>query len=256
MSSVTCYFPAIARILMGLIFVVFGLNGFLNFIPQPKSPIPESAVAFIEALMNTGYLFQLIMGAQLFVGILLLVNRFVPLALALIAPVIVGIITFHIFLQPSGWPMASVVFVLEIYLAWAYREAFLPMLVMRVGQDEAGVAHPIKWIIRNNQPKESPVEADQCSFCRKSRSKISKLLPGPGGIRICNKCLEKCDNILRQYENESRLGPKKSGAPILNRGILRCSFCLKSENEVKYLVAGSAGYICGDCALRLREGIE
>ncbi len=132
MRPLSRYFPAIARILMGLIFLVFGLNGFLNFIPPPKSPMPEGATAFIGALMKTGYLLRLIMGAQLIVGILLLLNRFVPLALALIAPIIIGIMTFHIFLEPSGLPLAGVVFVLEIYLAWAYRRAFRPMLAMRV----------------------------------------------------------------------------------------------------------------------------
>jgi uncharacterized membrane protein YphA (DoxX/SURF4 family) len=120
-----------ARILMGLIFFVFGLNGFLNFIPPPKTPMPEGATAFIGALMKTGYLFRLTMGTQLIVGILLLLNRFVPLALALIAPVILGIMTFHIFLEPSGLILASIVFVMEIYLAWAYRKAFRPMLAMR-----------------------------------------------------------------------------------------------------------------------------
>ncbi len=126
------YFPAIARILMWLIFFVFGLNGFLNFIPPPKSPMPEGASAFIGALMKTGYLLRLIMGTQVIVGILLLLNRFVPLALAIIAPIIIGIMTFHLFLEPSGLPLASIVFVMEIYLAWVYRKAFRPMLAMRV----------------------------------------------------------------------------------------------------------------------------
>jgi uncharacterized membrane protein YphA (DoxX/SURF4 family) len=106
MRSFAYFFPAIARILMGLIFLTFGLNGFLSFIPPPKSPMPEAATAFIGALMKTGYLLRLVMGTQLLVGILLLLNRFVPLALALIAPIIVGIITFHIFLLPSGLPLA------------------------------------------------------------------------------------------------------------------------------------------------------
>src|SRR5512135_3428138 len=77
------YVPAIARILMGLMFFVFGLNGFLNFIPQPKTPLPEGAVAFAMALMKTGYMMPLVTGTQLLVGVLLLLNRFVPLALAL-----------------------------------------------------------------------------------------------------------------------------------------------------------------------------
>jgi uncharacterized membrane protein YphA (DoxX/SURF4 family) len=125
------HLPAVARILMGLMFVVFGLNGFLHFIPQPTTPMPEGSVAFAGALMKTGYMFPLVMGTQFVVGVLLLSNCFVPLALALISPVIVGIVTFHAFLAPSGIAMAAVVLVLEVYLAWVYRDAFRPMLAMR-----------------------------------------------------------------------------------------------------------------------------
>jgi uncharacterized membrane protein YphA (DoxX/SURF4 family) len=125
------YLPPIARILMGIMFFLFGLNGFLNFIPRPKDPMPEVAVTFFGALMKTGYMLPLIFGTQVIVGVLLLSNRFVPLALALIAPVIVNIVAFHAFVVPSGAVMAGVVLVLELYLAWAYRQAFLPMLAMR-----------------------------------------------------------------------------------------------------------------------------
>ena len=129
------YCPAIARILMGLVFLVFGLNGFLQFIPQPKDAMPEGAMAFFGALMNTGYMLPLIMGTQTIVGVLLLTNRFVPLALALIAPVIVNIVAFHAFLAPSGLVVAGVVAALELYLAWSYRKAYRSMLVMRATPD-------------------------------------------------------------------------------------------------------------------------
>ena len=124
--------PNIARVLLGLMFFVFGLNGFLRFIPEPKTPMPAGAAAFAGALMQTGYMFQLVSGTQLLTGILLLVNRFVPLALALLAPILVGIITFHIFLAPATIGPAIVVVVLELYLAWAYRHAYRPMLAMRI----------------------------------------------------------------------------------------------------------------------------
>lgn len=117
---------------MGLAFLVFGLNGFLNFLPQPSMALPERAVAFVEALMKTGYMMPLMFGTQLIVGALLLANRFVPLALALIAPFIVNSVAFHLFLEPSGRPMAAVMLILEVYLAWAYRKAYRPMLAMRV----------------------------------------------------------------------------------------------------------------------------
>ncbi len=124
-----------ARILMGLAFVVFGLNGFLNFLPQPKTPMPEGAAGFAGALMKTGYMFPLVAGTQLLVGVLLLLNRFVPLALALIAPIIVNIIAFHVFLAPSTIGPGILVLVLELYLAWAYRKAYRPMLAMRAKPD-------------------------------------------------------------------------------------------------------------------------
>src|ERR1051325_4296288 len=130
-KSFARHIPTVVRILMGLMFFVFGLNGFLHFIPEPKTPMPEKAVAFAKALMDTGYMFPLVMGTQLIVGVLLLLNRFVPLALALIAPIIVGIVTFHIFLAPATIGPGIAVLVLELYLAWAYRNAFRPMLAAR-----------------------------------------------------------------------------------------------------------------------------
>ncbi len=129
--SVTRFLPVIARFLMGLPLLVFGLNGFLNFIPPPQTPLPAAAAAFAGALFNSGYMMQLIGGTQLIVGGLLVSNRFVPLALALFAPFIVNSIAFHLCLEPSGLPMAAVFLALELYLAWAYRQAFRPMLAAR-----------------------------------------------------------------------------------------------------------------------------
>jgi len=130
--SFTRHFPAIARFVMGLPLLVFGLNGFLNFIPQPTTPLPEGAAAFAGALFKSGYMMQLIGATHLIVGVLLVSNRFVPLALALFAPFIVNSLAFHLFLEHSGLPMAAVFLALELYLAWAYRQAFRPMLAARV----------------------------------------------------------------------------------------------------------------------------
>ena len=124
----TNYLPVIARILMGLMFFTFGLNGFLHFIPNPKTPPSLGVIAFMEEMIKTGYFFQLVFGTQVLVGVLLLINRFVPLALALIAPVIVNIIAFHLFLNPGGIAPGILVTLLEIYLVWWHRAAFADML--------------------------------------------------------------------------------------------------------------------------------
>ncbi len=128
--SVARYLPHAARVALGLIFTVTGLNGFLNFLPAPAS-MPEGAIAFAGALMKTGYLFPLLMGTQIVAGVLLLSNRFVPLALALLAPLVVNIVAFHVFLSAPGLALALLVLALEVYLAWAYRGAYQPMLAMR-----------------------------------------------------------------------------------------------------------------------------
>jgi hypothetical protein len=126
------FLPAIARVLMGLMFFVFGLNGFFHFIPQPKEAMPDGVMALMGGFMKSGYMVPLIFGTQTLVGLLLLVNCFVPLALALIAPVIVNIICFHVFLMPSTIAPGIVVLVLELYLAWSYRGVYAPMLACRV----------------------------------------------------------------------------------------------------------------------------
>ena len=132
MPSFNRIFPAIARILMGLPLLVFGLNAFFNFIPQPKTPMSEGAMAFAGALYKSGYMMQLIGTTQLIVGAMLVSNRFVPLALALFAPFIVNSIAFHLCLEPTGRPMAAIFLALELYLAWAYRHAYRSMLAARV----------------------------------------------------------------------------------------------------------------------------
>jgi hypothetical protein len=129
------YLTIAARLLMGLAFLVFGLNGFLHFIPQPKDAMPDGATALFTGFMKSGYMMQLISGTQTLVGVLLLSNCFVPLALALIAPVVVNIIAFHIFLMPSTIAPGIVVLVLELFLAWAYRKSFAPMLALRAKPD-------------------------------------------------------------------------------------------------------------------------
>jgi uncharacterized membrane protein YphA (DoxX/SURF4 family) len=118
-----------ARILLGLIFFVFGLNFFLHFLPQP--PMAGPAGAFAGAMFATGYLFILVKVVEVVSGLLLLAGRFVTLALALLAPIVVNIVFFHLFLAPAGILVPLVVLALELFLAWSYRNVYRPMLAAR-----------------------------------------------------------------------------------------------------------------------------
>jgi hypothetical protein len=122
-------FTAIVQVPLGLMFLVFGLNGFLNFMPAPKD-LPPDIATVSGALMKGGYM-AVVSGTEVLVAVLLLLNRFVPLALTLLAPIVVGILTFHVALAPSSIGPGIVVLVMELYLAWAYRSAFRPMLAAR-----------------------------------------------------------------------------------------------------------------------------
>ena len=115
-----------ARYLQGGVFLLFGLNGFFHFLPQP--PMPAAAAGFGAALFATGYMFPLIKGTEVLSALLLLSNRFVPLALTIIAPVLVNILAFHAFLAPAGIALPLVLLATELVLAWSYRDAFAPML--------------------------------------------------------------------------------------------------------------------------------
>ncbi len=115
-----------ARIVLGLIFVVFSANYVLQFMPQPE--LPEKAGAYLGALAATGFMFPLIKLTEFVGGLLVLVGRGVPLGLTLLAPVIVNIVSFHLFLAPGGLPVGLVALLLELFLAWAYRDAFSGVL--------------------------------------------------------------------------------------------------------------------------------
>ena len=121
---------AIVRVLLGLLFLVFGLNGFLNFMPTPKD-LPPDVITVSTGLMKGGYM-AVVSATEIIGALLLLTNRFVPLALVLLAAIIVGIITFHIAIAPATIVPGIVVLAMELYLAWAYRGAFRPMLRAKV----------------------------------------------------------------------------------------------------------------------------
>lgn len=126
--------PTLARYGLGAGFLVFGLNGFFQFLPAPPPP-PEAAMGFLGALVGTGYMFPLIKLTEVTAGVMLLSGLFVPLALSLLAPILVNIVAFHVFLAPAGIVLPLALGTAEIYLAWTYRAAFAPMLHARVAAD-------------------------------------------------------------------------------------------------------------------------
>jgi len=119
----------IARFLLSLIFLIFGLNGFLHFIPMP--PPTGTAGQFMGALFVSNYLVVVFL-LQIIPAILLLINRYVPLALTLLAPIIVNILLFHTLMLPSGLPLAIIVTVLWFLVFLSVRPAFVGLLQQRV----------------------------------------------------------------------------------------------------------------------------
>jgi uncharacterized membrane protein YphA (DoxX/SURF4 family) len=116
----------IARSLLGLLFVVMGLNMFLNFIPLPP-PKEELAGDFMKALFASHYIYVVAV-CQIAGGLALLSGRFTALGLTLLGPVIVNILCFHIFIDPPGLPLAGVVAVLALFLLWQKRSNFAGLL--------------------------------------------------------------------------------------------------------------------------------
>ena len=118
----------VVRVLLGLMLFVFGLNGFLGFIPQP--PPPSAGGEFLGALASGGVL-PVVKVFEVIIGALLLAGRFVPLALVMLVPIAVGIVLYHVRFDIPGGAGAYVVAALLAFLLWAYRGALLPLLVPR-----------------------------------------------------------------------------------------------------------------------------
>lgn len=115
-----------ARLFLGLVFVVFGLNGFFQFIPPPE--MSEAAGSLMGALVATGYFMMVVKLVEVVAGLMILTGRFLPLGLILLAPVTVHILLFHVFLDRSGLGMAIAIIAAQLFLAWAYRDSFKGIL--------------------------------------------------------------------------------------------------------------------------------
>ena len=126
----------IARCLLGLMFTVFGLNGFLHFIPQPPFPAGSSAEAWTGAMGSTGFM-AVVFAVQVLCGLTLLSGLYVPLALLVIAPVIVNILLFHATMAPTGLPPGIVALALWVVVAVRHRATFSPLFHPRAAAREA-----------------------------------------------------------------------------------------------------------------------
>jgi hypothetical protein len=126
---------SVSRILLGIVFTVFGLNGFLHFIPMGPPP-SGFAGQYLGALAMSHYL-AVVFAFQLVAGILLLVNRYVLLALTTLAGILVNILLFHIFMAPAGLPLAVFTAILWIGSVWNLRSAFAGLLQSRITSQNA-----------------------------------------------------------------------------------------------------------------------
>jgi len=112
----------IVRTLIGLLFIVSSLIYFLNLVQPPE--MTGAMKTFNEGLAASGYFFTLLKVTELVCGILFVIGRFVPLALVILAPVVVNILMVHVFLERSGLPIAIVLVLAFMFLGWYYRENF------------------------------------------------------------------------------------------------------------------------------------
>lgn len=118
--------PMIARILLGLLFVFGGVTGLFELVAEPE--VGEEAAAFMGAIMDTGYLWPVIKVTEIVCGVLLILGLFVPLALVGLAPIVLNILLFHIFLAPESVANGIAAVVLGLYVAHQHRESFSGVL--------------------------------------------------------------------------------------------------------------------------------
>lgn len=114
----------IARILLGLIFVVFGLNFFLHFYNPAMPAMSPAATAFQTGLFGSGYFFKFLKVIEILCGLSILINRYTALFLVVLFPISINILLFHAFLLPSGVPVGIIVVLLNLFLGYAYRKYY------------------------------------------------------------------------------------------------------------------------------------
>ena len=121
---------AISRIVLGLIYFIFGLDYFLHFIPYQPSHT-GAAAALKNGLMTTGYLYPMMKTIQIVGGISLLFNRYAPFSAVALFPISLNVFLFHTILVPSGWFMGVLLLVPNLFLGYAYRKYYSGMFVRK-----------------------------------------------------------------------------------------------------------------------------
>lgn len=127
MNKFSKHIPTVASIALGGMLVIFGLNGFLNFIPM--EPPTGDAGTFMGGLAAAGYFFPLLKITEIGVGLALLLRRYVPLALTILAPISINIVAFHLFMAPQALPVALFILIANAALAYHHRQAYRALFV-------------------------------------------------------------------------------------------------------------------------------
>jgi uncharacterized membrane protein YphA (DoxX/SURF4 family) len=121
----------IARISLALIFVIYGVNYFIPLVSLPATS--AAGQSLLDAFAASGFFLPLLRLTQVVTGVALLAGRFVPLALVIIAPIVVNIVLYDIFLDPAGLPMGLLLLALLSFLGWAYCDDYECLLRARSG---------------------------------------------------------------------------------------------------------------------------
>jgi len=132
-TTITTISTTIIRSLLGLLYLFFGLNFFLHFLPTPPPPAqPGAAESFLGGLFQAGYFFPMVKGLEVLLGGFLLLNFFTPLSLVVLAPISLNIFLFHAFLAPANMGISILIIVLHIFLFWGYRKSYRTVLDPKV----------------------------------------------------------------------------------------------------------------------------
>lgn len=153
----------VARVLLGAVFLLHGSNVFLQFFALPPPP-PGAAGTFVAGLAGSAYFFPFLGLSEAVCGVLLVAGRFVPLALVMLAPIVLHVLAFHVFLAPSGLLLALALVGLTAFVAIAYRDSFREVLrkdAKPSGQRGAPSRHMIPPPPRDSRPADmrEPIEA-------------------------------------------------------------------------------------------------